>query len=57
MSSRIKCVLDRLATLSIPAVRVEVIASYIKSFSLEALKMYCVMRASLPSLYSVYRLK
>ena len=32
--------------------------SYIKILtfvSLEALKMYCVMRASAPSLYSVYR--
>ena len=53
--SRIKHVRDRIAILSMPTVRVVVLEYsqlHKKAYfvSLEALKMYCVMRASVPSL-------
>ena len=56
--SCIKCVLDRLATLSIPTIRVEALENSLLPYfvsllslvwSLEALKMYCVMR--IPIIY------
>ena len=62
--SRIKRVWDRIAFLSMLTVRV-VVLEYSQLHkrlrtsefvSLEALKMYCMMRASMSSLYKVYQL-
>ena len=59
-NSRIRRVRDRIAILSMLTVRI-VVLEYSQLHrtsqfvSLEAFKMYCVMRASVPSLYSIYR--